>query len=103
MHTLRLKRNWDTQKPQILGPVRTLPLELPAIDDLFQVPGTELYVFYCPTSGTIELWDIGWGRRVGAPIDVSTNIFDISSGEDLPGKFSMALLACDNFDNFDSP
>jgi len=35
---------------------------------------------------------------VGEPIEVSAKIFDSSSGEHLPGKFSMALLAWDGVD-----
>jgi hypothetical protein len=92
LHTRRLERNWALEKPQVLGEIKTVSLGLPTLDTLFQVPGTELFVFHCHIRGTIELWHIGLEKLVGGPFRVSTEVCDISQGEDLPGRFTMALL-----------
>lgn len=92
LHTRRLERNWDSAKPQVLGQIKVVSLGFSTLDILFQVPGTELYVLHCHTRGTVELWHVGLGIIVGGPFRISPKICDISQGEDLPGKFTMALL-----------
>ncbi|KAF9529727.1 hypothetical protein CPB83DRAFT_893246 [Crepidotus variabilis] len=93
LRTLRLERNWTSEKPQLLGPVKTVVLGLPRLDTLFQIPGTWLYVFHCPATECIELWDVGQGKKIAEPIPIGRNVWDVSPGEDLCGKFSMGLLA----------
>lgn len=91
-HTVRLERNWTSTLPRILGDTRKVSLGLPGLDLIFQIPGTWLYVFHFATTGCVELWDIEPGKRVGEPLKVGKNVWDVSPGEDLPGKFSMGLL-----------
>jgi len=92
LHTRRLQRNWDSTNPQVLGEIKTVSLGFPTLEILFQVPGTELYVLHCHIRGIVELWHIGLGRTVSGPFQTSTDVCDISQGEDLPGKMTMALL-----------
>ena len=92
LHTRRLDRNWDSEKPQVLGPIKTVSLGFPTLDILFQVPGTELYVLHCHIRGIVELWHIGLGKVVSGPFSISTEVCDISQVEDLPGRLTMALL-----------
>ena len=92
LHTRRLERNLDSANPQVLGEIKTVPLGFPTLEILFQVPGTELYVLHCHIRGIVELWHIGLGRIVSGPFQISTEVCDISQGEDLPGRLTMALL-----------
>jgi hypothetical protein len=91
-HTRRLERNWDSEHPRVLGQIKTVPLGIPTLDILFQVPATELYVFYCHIRGTVEMWHVGLGRIVSGPFRISNEVCDISQAEDLPGRLTMALL-----------
>lgn len=92
LHTRRLERNWASETPQVIGQIKTLSLGFPMLEFLFQVPGTELYVFHCSIRETVELWHIGLGRIVGGPLTLSAEVCDISQPEDLPGKLTFALL-----------
>jgi hypothetical protein len=92
LHTRRLERNWNSEKPQVLGQIKTVSLGIPTLEILFQVPGTELYVFHCHIRGIVELWHIGLGKVVCGPFRISPDPCDISQVEDLPGRLSMALL-----------
>jgi len=89
---MRLKHNWALPQPKIDGPIKVVMLDPPNLDIIFQVPGTELYVFHSRDTGTVCAWDIGIGKRVSPEIYVSTRLVDVSPGQDLPGKFSMGLL-----------
>lgn len=95
LHSLRLQRNWCLPRPRIIGPIKAVSLGLPLLDVIFQVPGTELYLFHSRTTGTLEVWDIGLGKRVTQQEYVSSRIADVSPGEDLLGTFSMGLLTSD--------
>ncbi|KAF8161332.1 hypothetical protein B0H34DRAFT_700475 [Crassisporium funariophilum] len=95
LHTLRLERNWSLVEPQIIGPVKAVKLGVPALDVIFQVPGTELYLLHSRVTGMVACWDIGQAKAVTTPIYVARRILDVSPGQDERGKFSMGLLASD--------
>ncbi|KAJ3513973.1 hypothetical protein NLJ89_g2638 [Agrocybe chaxingu] len=99
LHTLRLRRNWARREPRIIGPIKAFTLGLQLLDVIFQVPGSELYLFHSRTRGTVEAWDIGSARQVAPPVYVAKKILDVSPGQDLPGKFSMGLLTSETPEN----
>lgn len=96
LQSLRLQRNWDLPKPEIIGSIKTVKLGIrPKFDIVFQVPGTELYVLHARPKGFMTCWDIGLGKAVCPPIHVAKAILDVSPGQDQPGRFSMGLLVND--------
>ncbi|KAF8963666.1 hypothetical protein BDZ97DRAFT_988084 [Flammula alnicola] len=92
LHTLRRERNWSLPEPQVIGPIKSVMLNPRGLDVIFQVPGTELYVFHSRSTGMVVAWDVGLGKPVTPSIYVSHRIMDVSPGQDGVGKFSMGLL-----------
>ncbi|KAF9012550.1 hypothetical protein BDQ17DRAFT_1387237 [Cyathus striatus] len=91
LHTLRLHRNLSLPEPKIIGPIKSVQLDA-NLDLVFQIPGTELYLFHCRASGSVVCWDVGLGKAVTKPLHVGNRVLDVSPGEDLPGMFSMSCL-----------
>src|SRR6266540_3450619 len=91
LHTLRLQKNWASETPQILCPIRKVALGLATVHGFYQIPATELYIFYLSHQNSVELWQSGWGTRVGTPIAVPTTVVHISAHETISGQFLVAF------------
>ncbi|KAF9486031.1 hypothetical protein BDN70DRAFT_822871 [Pholiota conissans] len=109
-HTIRLQHNWTTGRFDplpIAGPIKTVILNVPRqeedleqnvglLDLIFQVPGTEYYVFHSRDTGQLLVWDVGLGRQVAPGIFVAKRIVDVSAGRQTQGLFWMGLLVSEH-------
>lgn len=66
------------------------------LDLIFQVPGTEYYVFHSRLTGELVVWDVGAARQVTRGLYVARRIMDVSAGQQTEGRFWMGLLVSES-------
>jgi len=93
--TLKVERNWSLPQPHFKNQMKVVWLgpQGRSFDTVFQVPGTDYYVFHHRHTGELECWDISIGKSVTETLRVGGRLLDISPGQDLPGQFNMAILS----------
>ncbi|KAF8963664.1 hypothetical protein BDZ97DRAFT_2013311 [Flammula alnicola] len=102
LHTLRRERNWSLPEPQVIGSIKSVMLNPRGLGTIiFQVPGTELYVFHSRSTGMVVAWDVGLGKQATPSIYISRLIMDMSPGQDQAGRFSMGLLTSESWDSYE--
>ncbi|KAF8151190.1 hypothetical protein BJ912DRAFT_1051621 [Pholiota molesta] len=109
--TYRLQRTWTTEQPtplRVVGPIKAVELSVPdtlaeepngdmgLLDLIFQVPGTEYYVFHSRLTGELVVWDVGAARQVTRGLYVARRIMDVSAGQQTEGRFWMGLLVSES-------
>ena len=93
--TLKVDHDWYLAQPHFRNPMKVVWLgpQGHSFDTIFQVPGTDYYVFHHRSTGELECWDMSLGKAVTERVAIGCQLLDISPGQDLPGQFNMAILS----------